>query len=113
MPDSRFHTKRCRHGLAIGLCEDRTCEGSTAVARTRDASVTRLEAPRCGYCKQQRGDAVLRDIPVRNKQGRKPRLCDDCLAGREIRDEAAAVRAKFVTPWRNGRPARARSNENR
>lgn len=100
MPASRFRTQRCaRHGLAMGLCEDRTCPGWNS-ARVDKAAVPRVESPRCQGCGQRRGDAIPRDLPTLSKDQRGRRFCEGCLVIRQVRAEAREVRAKFVTPYR-------------
>lgn len=105
MVESRFRTQRCRHNIAVGLCEDRTCPGWDA-ARASKAAVTRLHAPRCSKCGRRRGDAVVRELPPGSTAQRPKRLCDDCVGDQEVRAEADAVRAKFVTPYRPDTPRR-------
>lgn len=94
MPVSRFRTERCTHGLAIGLCEDRTCKGWNK-ARVDKSAVTRLEAPRCSHCKVNRGDAIPRG-PVHANNTSQHRWRDQCWSDREMRE--AAAEAKRASP---------------
>jgi len=91
MPEPRFRTQRCRHHLAVGLCEDRTCEGHKQ-ARLGPSAVADVKPPRCSFCKQRRADALVR---VASPNKRQLRHCIGCWENRTVREESTELRKRL------------------